>query len=64
MVDDWENADIDDVAAKIASKQIVPATAKGIHIKEEEEEEDLDSTQSTIKSNAKAQAKIKDKIKQ
>ena len=62
-MDDWENADIDDVAAKIASKQIVPATAKGIHINEEEDE-DLDSTQSTIKSNAKAQAKIKDKIKQ
>ncbi len=40
MADDWENADIDEMAQKIASNEVKPATAGGKVIRVDEEEED------------------------
>jgi len=66
VIDDWENADIDDMASKIASKDLVPATGTGKIIRAEEEDrddEDLDTTTSTMKKPSKETAKVKNAIK-
>ncbi len=59
VIDDWENADIDDMAQKISTKAIAPATSKVIVQENEDEEEQAQS-----KSNVKAQQKMKKEIKQ
>ena len=65
VVDDWENADIDDMASKIAAKEIVSATAGSkIVRKDEEDNEDLDTTVSSKDSRiGKDAAKLKNAIK-
>ena len=61
-MDDWENADVDEVVSKIASKPIVPATATGKAIHVDEEDDDLDTSVSTKASKATSQ-KIHKEIK-
>jgi len=50
----WENADIDDMTKKIASKDIVPATASGKVLRLDEEDVDNDDLDTTISSKAKS----------
>ena len=61
VIEDWENEDIDVMAKKIASKDILPATAGGkiIHLDEEDrDDDDLDTTVSSLQSK-KDQNKLK-----
>ena len=64
MADDWENADIDEMAQKIAAKEVKPATAGGkvIRVDEEEEDEIEDKKQKQTKPG-KDQVKLKQAIK-
>ncbi len=63
MIDDWENADIDDMASKIASKEVTSTTGTGkiIRADEEDRDEDLDTTIS--KKPSKETSKVKNAIK-
>jgi hypothetical protein len=61
IVDDWENADIDDLASKIVTKEVMPSTATGKAIRQDEE--DKDEVEVTHKVG-KDQMKIKASIKQ
>jgi hypothetical protein len=37
-VDDWENADLDDIASKIEKKDIKPSTAGGKAVRDDDED--------------------------
>lgn len=66
IIDDWESATIDDMTKKIASKDIVPATAGGKALRLDEEDvdnEDLDTTISSKAKSTKETAKVKNAIK-
>ena len=66
VIDDWENADIDDMTKKIATKDIVPATAGGKALRLDEEDldnEDLDTTISSKAKSMKETTKVKNPTK-
>jgi hypothetical protein len=41
VVEDWENADVDELANKIVQKDIIPAAGKGLRLDEEEGDDDV-----------------------
>lgn len=64
MAEDWDKEDIDEMAAKIASKQVNPATTGGKIIRgaDEEDEDEAELLKRQAKKG-KDQQKIKNAVK-
>lgn len=63
VADDWDKADLDEMAEKIAAKQITSSTGGKVIRGAEEEDEDDSETQKKLAKKGKDQQKIKNALK-